>query len=190
MVNLCPVCSKDDAIQRVEIVVQAGVSSGVYSGPSGGVTYSDGKGGTVGGLTTLNGSATSNLAALLALPGKPTKETGGFHLGCGSILGFFAIVGACFVTVIFSNEGTSKQLGVALLVGLFYGIPSVLLLKTGFRKRTLGNQEYPQALEKWENAKTLWHRLYFCHRDGVVFNPESHKTCQPSQIGEFIYEES
>jgi hypothetical protein len=192
MANLCPVCGKDDTIQRVEAVVQAGQSSGTYSGPSGGVTYSDGKWGSAGGFTTLSGSTTSNLATLLALPSKPTKETGGFQTGCGAILVFAALVfGTTIGLTLLTQSGVAAILAtIALLIFgvLVYGVPGVILLRIGARKKRSGDENYPHATEIWEKAKERWQRLYFCHRDGMVFDPENNKTSPPTQIVEFLYE--
>ena len=68
MAAVCPVCGKDDAIQKVSSVVSSGQASGAFSGPTGGVAYVGGKWGAVGGYTTLSGRTSSELARLLAPP--------------------------------------------------------------------------------------------------------------------------
>jgi len=71
MAIICPQCNNDDSIQRVSAVVAGGTSTGSFSGPSGAITYSDGKVGSVGGYTHLSGSSTTNLANMLKLSPKP-----------------------------------------------------------------------------------------------------------------------
>lgn len=92
MSNSCPICQKDDAIQRVVAVVQSGRSSGTYSGPSGGVAYSDGKWGSVSGYSTLSGSTVSDLAKSLVPPQEPQRGSLGLIfwlwllVSCGTTL--------------------------------------------------------------------------------------------------------
>jgi hypothetical protein len=50
---VCPVCGKNDAIQKVSGVVASGQASGTFSGPTGGVVNVDGKWGTTGSYTSL-----------------------------------------------------------------------------------------------------------------------------------------
>ena len=187
MNNMCPVCQKDDAIQRVVAVVQAGQSSGMYFGPSGGITHADGKWGTVSGYTTLSGSTTSDLARLLAPPKEPVKDTATFQTGCGVGLVFVTIVGG-FTAGWALSGATAGEIFAAIIRFLVIGILGILILRSGIRKRKSSDEQYPHAIAKWEKAKVCWQRLYFCHRDGIVFDPESSKTCQPTQIREFIYE--
>jgi hypothetical protein len=76
--NACPVCGKNNAIQKVSGVVTSGQASGTFSGSSGGVVNIDDKWGATGGYTTLSGSTVSNLAALLTPPQEPKKRAFGW----------------------------------------------------------------------------------------------------------------
>ena len=82
-----PICNKDDAIQKLSVIVASENSSGTFSGPSGGVTYVDGKWGSVGGYSSLSGSTMSELARRLAPPPAPQNKD---RVGCGA-LGAIAI---------------------------------------------------------------------------------------------------
>ena len=55
MTNFCPICNKDDAIQKVTVIVAGGRSSGHFSGPP-------------GDYTPVYGNTVSGLARLLAPP--------------------------------------------------------------------------------------------------------------------------
>lgn len=210
MQNLCPVCQKDDAIQRVVSVVQAGRSSGTYAGPSGGVTYSDGKWGSVSGYTTLSGSTISDLARLLAPPVEPRKG------GLGIIFWLLAVTFGC-VTLMFLPIVINSFLGIIqVLFGVLSGnsdndvvasLPLVLfccsvplmicllgplaifiLYKSENKKKIQADIRYASEKPAWDAAMGRWNRLYLCHRDGIVFDPLNGDYCQPSQIKSFIYQ--
>ena len=171
MNNICPVCQKDDAIQRVVAVVQAGQASGLYSGPSGGVTHTDGKWGTVSGYTTLSGSTTSNLARLLAPPPEPQKK------GLG-----FLFWGMIFLVIVMN-----WLYGTYHIITLLAIASSIIFFFQANREKVQSETRYASEKPAWDTAMEKWNRLYFCHRDGKVFDPENSDTCEPSQIRELIY---
>ena len=72
---VCPQCENDSSIQRVSAVVADGTSTGSFSGPSGALTYSDGKVGSASGYTYLSGEAITNLASMLNLSPEPNSTT-------------------------------------------------------------------------------------------------------------------
>lgn len=198
MANLCPVCQKDDLVQRVKTLVASGQSSGTLSGPSGGVTYSGGKWGGVGGFSTLSGSTSTNLAKVLTPPTQPKRDRATFRTGCGYFLLFGFVSSIVIYCVTAFSPGIMQEAGskfmfiftsvlLAVVGGLAFGGPGLLLVISGARKRKLSNEQYPAAMAKWEKAMRCWQRLYFCHRDGIVFDPETNESCEPSQIQAFIY---
>jgi len=52
------------------------------------------------------------------------------------------------------------------------------------------NNKRVNSIEKpnWENFNKTWEQLYYCHKHGIVFDPETNKTCEPAQIKEFVNE--
>ena len=46
---------------------------------------------------------------------------------------------------------------------------------------------YASERPRWIKAIDCWNRLYFCHRDGVVFDPETREKCDPRSIGQLLY---
>ncbi len=208
MENICPVCQKDDLVQRVETLVAAGQSSGTYSGPSVGTTYSDGKFGTVGGYTTLSGSTSSNLAKLLEPPSSPPKPKG---YGCWWILIAYPvipIVGSFFSIpfmipggIILGIAASRNQhaatsplggFGIALImIGAIIGIGLAIryFVRRDRQKKAIMQQELNEAMPTWEKAMNLWKRLYYCHRDGIVYDPDSDHTCVPSEVQDFVYKQ-
>lgn len=191
MANICPVCQKDDAVQRLATLVAASQSSGTFSGPTGGIAYSDGKWGSVGGYTALNGSTSTNLAKLLAPPSKPSQNaaTGSCLTVYGSIV-IFAGIGI-FMGVLFSGSNQNVSLLQRILLSAFGGgifvILGLLTIQSGSRKTKLATDQYSKKYEQWEKSILRWERLYFCHRDGIAFDPETKESFEPAQIQEYIY---
>ena len=190
MASKCPVCKKHDAAQRVTTIVAAGQSSGTFSGPTGGVTYSDGKWGTVGGYTTLSGSTRSDRARSLAPPTR-SRFRGWLQFGCGLycliwVAGLFWAVGSAGFSSSSSIFDFLGDLGSLFGATALPGILGLVILLNWNRKRVASekiDEQYPRAMAKWQ-------RLYFCHRDDVVFDPETNESFEPSQIKKYIYRPS
>ena len=166
----CPVCHKDESTQRVQAIVASGTVSGTFSGPSGGLTHSGKEWGTYGGYTTLSGTQKSDLARLLAPPEQPKKP----HVFSKIDYIFF------FITVIF---GTILIIPIPIiLLGLIYQY---------FAEPVVGDKAIEQTkhemrLAEWSSAKAYWSTLYYCHRDGIVFDPASNEMCQPEDATKFV----
>ena len=93
--NTCPICNKDDAIQKVSALVTGGRSSGTFSGPSGGSTYVGGEWVYVSGHATLSGSSETDLARLLASPPSPKQPNIGRTLNDFVILTGLFLLTSC-----------------------------------------------------------------------------------------------
>jgi hypothetical protein len=175
---VCPQCDNDDSIQRVSAVVAGGTSTGSFSGPTGALTYSDGKVGTAGGYTTLSGSSSTNLAKLLALPKKPNADAsqGGVILGIILVLIALALI----------LGGASMRDGDCIIVS---GIV-ILIIGISMIGSNINNIQEINSFKKpnWEIFKKKWEQLYYCHKHGIIIDPESGKTCEPAQIKEFVNE--
>lgn len=215
MPNICPVCGKDDAIQRISSIVSSGEASGTFSGPSVGVTRVDGKWGTTGGYTTLSGSTRTQLASKLARPKEPEKPSG---FGCWwiaiallAVPSFFQIflfpgcaAVACILTDpdaplgTFNNEPLYVSPGVGVLGGFAWvglGVAACLLV-LHFIRRAENNKKskearvYGEQKPRWDAAMEKYSRSYYCHRDDVVFDPETGTACAPSRLMEYLYSSS
>jgi hypothetical protein len=198
MANTCPMCQKDDLVQRVETLVSAGQSSGTFSGPSIGATYSDGKLGSVGGYTTLSGSTSSNLAKLLEPPSSPPEPKG---YGCWWILLVYPVIpilsgfiGSPLIipgAILLGNENPIKGFfgGALLVVGFIIGLwLAITFFVRKERKKKAGMQEiYSLEKPKWDIAIQRWKRLYYCHRDGIVYDPDTGDSCAPALVKDFVY---
>jgi hypothetical protein len=165
---LCPVCGKDDAIQKVSAIVASGQASGTLSGPSGGAAYVGGKWGITGGYTTLSGSMATELAQKLAPPSEPS-------LGGGACLLLFFIGGGIFEIVIALSTGEIWTFPIGIVTIAIGAIPLILYFK-----------EKPKIEERFVKAKSKWARLYYCSRDDIVFDPQTGETCHPDNLGKFL----
>lgn len=129
---------------------------------------------------------TSALARLLAMPKEPDDLAGMGKIVCGWLL--IGLAGLFLIGAIASLREDQVAFSVGALLALLIGVPSFQLLRTGIRQGNRATQEYPRAIKRWKKAKAKWKRLYFCHRDGIVFDPQSKKTCNPAKIVKFIYQ--
>jgi hypothetical protein len=163
MATNCPICNKDDGIQKLSVIVSSGKSSGTYSGPSGGSTISD-------------------LALRLAPPPEP-KQTPGKPWRLQTIAIVIVLLLGCplLIGAVLKIWG----LAIAALIGLILVVTFVAVTVSNRRKMTEANYKNEKPL--WDIAIGKWNRLYFCHRDGIVFDPGTQETCQPDNLTKFIY---
>lgn len=180
---ICPVCGKNDAIQKVSGVVASGTASGTFSGPSGGVVNIDGEWGATGGYATLSGATASNLAYLLTPPQEPKKRAFGWLVTvviwyfCGA----FALAGAVYSVIFLAQGKPGDMLGLSLLMAV--GIAGLWWY---FRKHNERKAEYPTEKLAWDKAMARWGTSYFYSRDDVVFDPATGETCRPQEMKQFL----
>ena len=174
----CPICENDNSIQRVSAVVAGGISTGSFSGPTTGTTYSDGKVGVNGTYTKGKVDSSTNIANILDLPLEPKNKSDVFP----SLLIF---PGLLSIIIGFSmprwNDGGSVCVGngfLYFLVAIFW------LVNNNSKNKTINSIEKPN----WDIYKKKWEQQYYCHKHGIVFDPETNKTCEPAQIKDFINE--
>ena len=147
----CPQCNKDDAIQKISAIVDAGKSSESYSGPSTSHVSVDGKSGTSYGYSYLTGSSAADLAKLLTPPSTPYKP----GVGCvfnGAFL--FMFIGFYILSLIIglpllllNNSSQAFQ----YIYGCSFSIVELtlffLLLRFGFRDSQRIRKEREQENE-------------------------------------------
>ena len=195
MQAVCPLCDKDDVVQKVSAIVSIGRSSGTFSGPSGGVAIIDGKVAAVGGYTNLSGSTLNDLARLLTPPTEP-KEPSGFSiiiwiLSILILFGFSLNFSLYVVYGYFKNFEIPGIVAIILIIFLTLGIligGILILIYQDTRIRKKHGPQYMAAHEAWELAMKFWNRLYYCHRDDIVFDPDTGKTCKPKDLYQLLYQ--
>jgi hypothetical protein len=196
---VCPKCNKDDAIQKVSAVVAGGTATGSFSGFSGGVVNLEGKTGNVGGYNTLSGGTISNLARLLAPPAEPSKPSSTDFLFLIILIVWVSVtIGFCIsgvLTLFFigSDFRLFSIAGIVILVILSaFGLFRLLEYHSRVNeKNQKAKQEYYQNKKlMWEKSMKRWNDLYYCHRDGIVFDPKTGENCEPDNMNEFIFRQT
>lgn len=176
--NSCPICMKDDQVQRVSALFESGVSFTRSSGPVIGVGLNtDGKLGVGIGGTSKSGISVSALSTKLAPPAQPSKS------GCLGALGYFLIV--CGVLLFFvemmvsfqsSDAFASILIMISCLVGGYFIIRSV-------------KGKNQKQMEEYAHLAALWPKLYFCSRDDVVYDPNSNFSMSSSSLQSYYKEQ-
>lgn len=190
MPTSCPICGKDDAIQKVSSVVSSGQFSGGFSGPTGGLTYSGGKLGVVGGYTTLGGSSSSALATLLAPPREPRKPSPrtlfnvSMYINIG--LTWFFAFGCGGGTLASPGPVPLRLFGLLLVLAVTTAITCFLLWFFPKRREYFWTK-YAQDKQVWNIAMERWGPLYYCFRDGIAFDPALGEAIQPAQLKAYLY---
>jgi hypothetical protein len=190
---ICPIDKKDDSVQSVPALVLGGRSSGSFSGPSGGVTYIDGKYGYTSGSTHLYGSLTSDLAQALAAP-LPPKEIGFWSLVGWSWLFLFSVciiigpflVWPAFKTSIAKKVFTPDVKSACIFLLCLGWHPMVWPFIFPIKNKLIGKLDYPRRDRQWREAYAKWEKMYYCHRCGILFNPETNEHFLPQQLNEYL----
>ena len=196
----CPIDNRNDAIQSVPALVAAGRLSGSFSGPSGGGVYVDGKYGYTTGSTHLYGTLTSDLAQALATP-LPPKETGFWFLVGWSwlfLLSAIFIIGPFFLWTPFKNSiennlndqnkmFTTEVSALCILFLCFgwhpFAWPLIWPLQLAITKKLFN----PRRHLLWQEACIKWKELYYCHRCGIIFSPETNNHFSPNQLRNYLH---
>ena len=164
---VCPVDKKDDVIQRVSAVVSGGISSGNFSAPTTDTP----------GYTHMSGTATSKLAQMLDLPPSAKKKNG--IIWWMYILLFYGCV-FVFVGLVTLDFQHIEEIGTSI-ISFIVGAGLLYLVRRNKKSR---ESEYLKP--QWVAYKNQWDSLYYCHRHGIVFDPETEQSCEPSQLENFV----
>ena len=186
----CPIDSKDDTIQKVSAVVSGGQAKGTFSGPTGGVTYSDGKWGSVGGFSVLSGSSSTELAELLSPPPQPYQDKAWWvQHGCGTFLIVMGVLAAIVIPASGAGDPTTsifeRFLIASVMGGLWVGL-GLLFRAWGGRQKKVSDEKYSKEMNAWSTAMNRWSHLYYCYKHDIVFDPENGEQCEPAKLKEFI----
>ncbi len=116
--------------------------------------------------------------ARLAPPPMPTRTVGMMrYLALGMLLVGFSLF---FVIILIGSEsfGNGFSIGELILVILtLICIVSALSLSfVAFTRIVQGDREVEKLYPGWDRALEQYHRLRYCSRDDIVFDPETGKT--------------
>jgi len=86
----------------------------------------------------------------------------------------------------------------AIIGTLVFVIGALVGLWLIYRKATTAEENnflkaqdrYAGEIFAWRKAIERWNRLYYCHRNGIVFDPETNETCEPANIKIFVYQQA
>ena len=196
--SACPVCQKDDQVQKITAIVKSGVVTGSFSGPSVGAGRAKGEWVTSVGSTSLHGTTKTELARQLEPPPSPSEPHG---LGCwgwiGVLFGLYVAAIMLFTLglMISSVETVESTSSIWVLVGRAFAFGGPVVFVVGIvlawqRHKRLKEQqtvEYLPALEAWRRAMKKYERLYYCGRDDVVFDPDDGTSASLSTFEAFLY---
>lgn len=185
MPDLCPRCNKNDMIQKISAIRKEGISTGVYAGPSGGVSYAGGKFGTVAGVTALRGTSITQLAALFQPPEKP--KMGSPELNSKSAVGATIMVSAIIALIglfcsFSSRGGDFLEWFIFVVVVVFAAVGFILVMQGRNEAMPAVKSSYDAEIKKWENRMDIYNRIYYCRRDDICFDPQSGHIASPSEF--------
>lgn len=153
----CPLCHRDDQIQRVSAVAAAGTERAWGQASS--------------GLVRVRSSSVGQSGLAMALawhrPRNPTGllKAGAIVLAIGVALE--VCVGGTTALTHTANTLPAGKLTLAYAIGAVWLVLGLVFLVLGIRARLAFRREAPLR----ERAEQVWNALYYCNRDDVVFDP-------------------
>lgn len=197
----CPVCGRVDQVQKLSAIHIAGTNRAIGSSvsadkPNG---HSAGSVGT-GSLTAI---AQTELARQVSPPVEPAKPAlpqtspracRNTAVLAIAIIVFVPVVGiVCLAALGVSPESVGDWIVAAIY--LFAGIVAVVGSVAYYRrernlievKRSEQDRAYGEAHMKWKQAHLNWERMYYCHRDSVVYVPGTSSYETADKANEYAY---
>jgi hypothetical protein len=103
------------------------------------------------------------------------------------IVGFGLVFVGSFIILTFATVGGygswPQPVQIVLVVLVIAGIVTTLILSlVAFLRVVRGDNQSLQYLPAWDEAMENWHRLYYCKRDDVVFDPQTDKTLSDAAV--------
>jgi len=157
----CPICKKDDQIQKASAVYSSGIGTGSFSGPATSVNYYNGKVGVGGGLVSGTSASITEAARKCAPPDKPHPPS----TSLTTILGFVGIAFGVLTSICADNYASLWIIGWVIVGFIFIAI--------GNNQKNAKEIKYKEELVIYNREITEWNELYYCHRDDVLFNPNN-----------------
>jgi hypothetical protein len=161
----CPICNDNNWIQRVRVIWEGGRPPEYFSGLAVGTTF-------------------SNLVRLLAPPPGPSLPLEHGWAKWGNVGCIAILVLAIFILLSTGWDVMSVYLFLAVFIVLFG-----LNFRMQNARDAKASEIYAKEKSQYDRAMEVYNRLYFCHQDGIVFDPQTQETCQPDpdSIRSFIY---
>jgi hypothetical protein len=175
MDNSCPRCGKDDQLQSVSAVVSGGTSTGAETSEM---------------WPRVTTHRQTELARQLALPDRPRLQQES-PIGCLSV-GALAIAAISGFILLFWISGLPRltptqraqspwiPISIAATITAVFLIVGISSVRGRTRRAAESRAAYERNSRRWVLASELWENLYYCARDGVVFDPRDKSICVPA----------
>lgn len=175
---VCPVCKKDDRIQKVSAIYAAGTTSGSFAGPSvgGALPMGSGDPSLLAGYSQLNGTQQTMLSRKLAPPPRPSSGP-----SLGALLLVTSLFMIAFSVVLIGMGGVFRGFGIPVLL-LGAGLMVVWWMAARGRSPAPGKEMIAYA-----RRMARWNLLYYCARDDRVFDAASGSHCPADQMNGLVY---
>ena len=166
---VCPKCNKDDQVQKVSVIYESGTTIGTYAGPIATVNYSGGKFGTAGSYASGVSSSSTQLAQRLAPPIQPVipSTSCSFYVGLILIILTLPIGGSALFGVFLGDREVAPPVAV---IFLFLTLIGFMVMMSAINQRNTYKNDFPELLATWKKDMTKWNNLFYCHRDGTIFD--------------------
>lgn len=56
------------------------------------------------------------------------------------------------------------------------------------KDRNYNKASFPWGHSRWEKAMVKWNRLYYCHTEGIVFDPDSHRWIDANYMYKLLFD--
>jgi hypothetical protein len=165
----CPVCQKDDRMQKAAAEVRQGISC---------VWLPDG---------TESHRQVSGLAESLSPPPLPVGYSFGqavgavatsYGVGLLLILSIYALTRQSLFMLPDSMLSTGRVVAISWF-GLL--VPTVAIARAGTQQHRVR-----LLMPRWQAATQRWNNLYYCERDDVVFSPDDAACLPPERMNEIL----
>jgi predicted RNA-binding Zn-ribbon protein involved in translation (DUF1610 family) len=166
----CPVCNRNDKVEKVSAIVERGAALSYKLSPP-------------------------------MQPNDPDTSEKRLIMGCtsygillyGIAMGIFLISGGICYQI--SPPPYHEKTPDSIITGLITGVLTIAIfwftyrfVKKFSKKKLFDEKEkYLRNKPKWDSAIERWEKLYYCARDGIVYNPETGETINIDSIQEYIY---
>lgn len=183
MPEACTICQKDDRIEKVSAIVSSGTAYGSNARIAG---YSMGS-------SNYSQNPTFTQSALASILAAPVCEyTYESPWGCFTV-GLVLLSTAAFVYFIISLiTATPEQLAHPTVGGIIVYLVIIALgvavLITNFYQVKKRKDLAVYARARYDRARPIWDKLYYCYRDDIVFVPgKSNEYAPASEMSKLLY---
>lgn len=169
--NVCPVCGKDDQIQKVMSIVSNGIATSQFQ--------IDGYGGRTG-----SSAAMTNLAARLRAPNPPKQSMTSLVFFFLAMLG---LVPAACLTSPLITEGIANLRSGQVTFTFIVIVIEVIFIILGFVIYGREKAKHKAAEQAWAQHMAMTYAyLYYCFRDDRVFDPRNGRNVSPERLIELL----